>query len=143
MKRLADTIRSLRPPKVILVGDAISRSAKYHGIHADLRVIDCKEMRRPIKGHIFKSKRIFRASNQPGTIEEGAWMSIQEAINAEDALVIVNGEEDLLTLVAISIAPLGAIVAYGQPNEGIVIVRVNRQKKEEIERLISMMVRED
>jgi uncharacterized protein (UPF0218 family) len=51
----------------------------------------------------------------------------------------VDGEEDLLTLVAIMVAPAGSIIAYGQPATGIVLVRVTPNKKNEIKALIDQM----
>jgi uncharacterized protein (UPF0218 family) len=44
---------------------------------------------------------------------------------------VVDGEEDLLTLVAVLYAPENAVVVYGQPYEGIVLVKVSPEKKAE------------
>jgi uncharacterized protein (UPF0218 family) len=41
----------------------------------------------------------------------------------------VEGEEDLLTLVAMAVAPLGSFVIYGQPGEGLVVVEVDDAAK--------------
>jgi hypothetical protein len=53
--------------------------------------------------------------------------------------VVVDGEEDLLTLVAVLHAPEKSLVVYGQPQEGIVVVRVTKQKKEMIRRIVEAM----
>ncbi len=55
----------------------------------------------------------------------------------------MDGEEDLLTLVAILVAPAGSIVAYGQPEIGIVLVRISEDKKDEIQALIDRMKKLD
>jgi uncharacterized protein (UPF0218 family) len=45
--------------------------------------------------------------------------------------VVVDGEEDLLVLVAVLYAPVGGLVVYGQPGEGVVVVRVTDAKRAE------------
>ncbi|HMK82220.1 MAG TPA: DUF359 domain-containing protein, partial [Candidatus Bathyarchaeia archaeon] len=52
---------------------------------------------------------------------------------------IVDGEEDLLVLVVIAVAPVGSLVVYGQPNEGIVLVNVTLAKKKEVVDLLGRM----
>ena len=47
--------------------------------------------------------------------------------------IIVEGEEDLLTLPVIKFAPLGALVVYGQPYVGMVLVMVTERTKVETE----------
>ena len=44
-------------------------------------------------------------------------------------MVLIEGEEDLLTIPAVMEAPLGAVVFYGQPLEGVVAVRVDEESK--------------
>ena len=51
----------------------------------------------------------------------------------------VRGEEDLLALVCIALAPDGAIVAYGQPGEGAVIVRVDPSTRGRVHDILRRM----
>jgi uncharacterized protein (UPF0218 family) len=51
----------------------------------------------------------------------------------------VEGEEDLLTIVAVLYAPDGSFVVYGQPNEGIVVVKATPEKKDEANKLLNEM----
>ena len=44
-------------------------------------------------------------------------------------MVLIDGEEDLLTIPAVIEAPLGAVVFYGQPFEGVVAVKVDERSK--------------
>jgi hypothetical protein len=53
--------------------------------------------------------------------------------------IVVEGEEDLLTLIAIMNAPQESLVVYGQPHEGIVVVKVTEDKKTEISELLKAM----
>jgi uncharacterized protein (UPF0218 family) len=49
--------------------------------------------------------------------------------------ILVTGEEDLLALPLFVIVPNGSVVLYGQPLEGMVIVRINekiRRKAQEM-----------
>ena len=53
--------------------------------------------------------------------------------------LVVDGEEDLLVLVAVAFAPLGGLVVYGQPGEGLVVVRVTAEKRGEAWELLKGM----
>lgn len=130
-----------KPRMLILVGDTISRSAAEAGILADVVIADHKEMRGDAVQFSHGKTRVFRTTNAPGTIDLLAWQAIAEAVQKEDSAVLVDGEEDLLTLVAIIVAPEGSLVAYGQPERGIVLVRISASKKGEIEKLIYDMPR--
>ena len=43
----------------------------------------------------------------------------------------IEGEDDLITLLAVFLAPLGSLIIYGQPNEGLVVVEVKESKKQQ------------
>jgi hypothetical protein len=45
----------------------------------------------------------------------------------------------LLTLIAVLYAPENAVVVYGQPHTGIVVVKVTPQKKAQAERFLKAM----
>jgi uncharacterized protein (UPF0218 family) len=130
-----------KPRLLILVGDTISRNALSSGIRADVIIIDNKEMRGEAIGFTHGKARVFRTVNPQGTIDLLAWEAVAEAVQRGDGAVLVDGEEDLLTLVAIMVAPVGSVVAYGQPAQGIVIVRVTAKKKNEVQALVDEMGR--
>jgi uncharacterized protein (UPF0218 family) len=136
LKRVQETEKPLR---LILVGDTISRHAIEAGIQPDVIIIDRKEMRGEAVEFSYGKARVFKTINEPATINLLAWQALAEAIEQGDSVVLVEGEEDLLTLAAIMIAPTGSIVAYGQPGIGIVLVRVTGNKKSEIQALIDQM----
>ena len=128
-----------KTPRLILVGDTISRNAIQSGIRPDVIIIDHKEKRGGAVEFSHGKARVFRAINEPATISFPAWQAVAEAIEKGNSAVVVEGEEDLLTLVAIIVAPIGSVVAYGQPGQGIVIVRVTPTKKNEIQTQIDQM----
>lgn len=138
-----ETLRKVRetekPRRLILVGDTISRNAIQSGIKPDVIIIDHKEMREEAVDFTYDRARVFRTINEPATISLLAWQAVAEAIEKGDSVVLVEGEEDLLTLVAILVAPVGSIVAYGQPGKGIVLVRISPEKKDEIQSQIDLM----
>jgi uncharacterized protein (UPF0218 family) len=139
MSKLKEIISKDKPSMVVCVGDVVSRNTAKANISVNVRIIDNKEMRKSIKPYNFKVKRFFLIKNDPGTINLTSWRVIEEAINYKDSLVLVNGEEDLLALVAIALAPNGSMVIYGQPNLGIVVVKVNEAKKSEVKNIIESM----
>jgi uncharacterized protein (UPF0218 family) len=132
-----------KPRRLILVGDTISRNAVQSGIRSDVIIIDRKEMREESVQFSPGKARVFRTINEAATIDLLAWQAVAEAVEKGDSVVLVEGEEDLLTLVAIMVAPVGSIVAYGQPGTGIILVRVTLDKKEEIQTLIDQMEKSD
>ena len=53
--------------------------------------------------------------------------------------IVINGEEDLLALPAVLFAPEGSFVVYGQPKEGVVVIKVTAEKKAEVKLIIDEM----
>jgi len=142
-KKLAELIDKKKPTRLIAVGDRISRNMLENNIDLDVAIIDFKIMRRPISSIsslTFKADNIFRASNPAGTLTEEAWEAVERAVNSPGrSKVIIEGEEDLLTLVAVLSAPNGSMVIYGQPREGIVVLDVNEDMKRKVRKIIERM----
>jgi uncharacterized protein (UPF0218 family) len=53
--------------------------------------------------------------------------------------ISVNGEEDLLVLPVCVYAPENSVVLYGQPNEGLVIVKITPQIRNKTQTLLDSM----
>ena len=136
---LKQVIAKENPPKVILVGDTVSRNATQKGIKADLMIIDNLEKRTRAKTYAFKPKRKIKTKNPAGMIEAQAREAVEHAILGGGDLIEVDGEEDLLTIVAVQASPLRSLVVYGQPSEGIVLVRVSEAKKAEAQAILDQM----
>ncbi len=139
--KLKEVVAKEKPPRLILVGDGVSRNAFETGIEPDVIVIDRVEKRERAPEFSYRAENVFRAENAAGTINSQAWQVVEEAVRRGDSLVSIEGEEDLLTLVAILSSPEKSIVAYGQPDEGIVLVRVSAEKKAEIRNIVQQMDR--
>ena len=68
-----------------------------------------------------------------------AWKAIQDAMREKEVVMIVEGEEDLLTLPAIVESPDDAFVVYGQPSQGLVVVTATAPKKRKILEMMNAM----
>lgn len=122
------------------MGDVVSRSMLDRGLRVDVFIVDDRSMRRPIEPLEYRVNRVLRLVNPAGTITEESWRAIGEAIRSEGPVkVLVEGEEDLLTIVAVLLAPEGSIVVYGQPGEGAVVIRVDESSKERMRKIIYRM----
>ncbi len=84
-------------------------------------------------------KTVF-VDNPQGTITQEAILAIKNAIEEKvHTHIVVKGEEDLLTLVAVLLAPEKAFVVYGQPHCGIVLVRVTLERKARAQEFLNAM----
>ncbi len=128
---------------VVAVGDVVSRETLLARIPVDVRVVDMITLRKSTESTEYPSKRVYKTRNPAGVITMAAWNVIKDAVKAKDCVVVVDGEEDLLTLPCVLESPDNSIVLYGQPREGLVVVRASREKKGEVRALLDRMVREE
>jgi len=141
MKELKAIVSGEKPPRIISVGDTVSRNLHKHEIKPQLSITDNRSLRRTIQPATFQCKRVFCVKNPQGTITTEAIVAVQDALrSSDDAHIIVDGEEDLLTLIAVLYAPDDSLVVYGQPYEGVVVVKVTAEKRAEAKQLLDAMV---
>jgi uncharacterized protein (UPF0218 family) len=124
-------------PFTATVGDATTSKVLSFGVIPDLCVVDGKERRLEVPRNFsfatdeprlgIETIRELKCSNPPGSISKNAFGILKTAIeeNQFPARIIVEGEEDLLALPIFMLAPNDALVMYGQPLEGLVIVKIN------------------
>jgi uncharacterized protein (UPF0218 family) len=130
MAKVEDIVKREKPPKIVSVGDAVSRNLHEHQMNPQLSITDNRCMRKKVKQEVFARMNVVHVKNPQGTITEEASTAIREALESDEPVhIIVDGEEDLLTLIAILHAPEKSLVVYGQPYEGIVVVEVTLEKK--------------
>lgn len=140
MSEMKVIIDKEKPTLIIAVGDAVTQNLFEHKIVPQLSIIDYKCMRKKIQPLKLPIEKTVHVENPQGSISKQAMDAIKEALESKEfTLIIVDGEEDLLTLIAVLYAPEKAIVVYGQPHEGIVIVKVTSKKKAEAENLLKAM----
>ena len=140
MKKLKAIIKKDKPSRVISVGDIVSQHMLDFGLPLDVLIVDNKTMRKAINPIVVDVDQTLCAKNPPGTITEEAWDAIRKAVGYEGRTkVMIDGEEDLLTVVAVLSAPEDAIVVYGQPNVGVVVVKVTEERKENMRCIVDLM----
>ena len=150
---------------IITVGDVVAKSFNEGELSMDIAIVDFyvkREERFKNVGELGFSKgqpdgivdnpkgmltgKLFKAVKEvffchPELVSGSRKMPKQVRHDNEKPYIIrVIGEEDLVTLAVILAAPLGTIVYYGQPNEGIVEVIVTEEKKAEIQKIVSQFV---
>jgi len=140
MKRLKELVEEEKPSLIISVGDVVSRSMIEYGVPLNVLIVDNKVMRKPIQPITVDADQTLYAKNPPGTITDEAWAAIRSAIDQKgQTRVMIEGEEDLLTLAVVQAAPQDALVVYGQPHVGIVVVKVTEETKERMRRIVDAM----
>lgn len=125
------------------VGDMVTYEAKKRGMGPFLSIIDGLTLRKALKNELMDfilEKERSNAKNEKGTIQKSACTEVQRLFDLghKGAIeqVLIEGEEDLLTLAAILFAPLGTHIWYGQQGVGAIDVRVTEKKKQTVYNLL-------
>jgi uncharacterized protein (UPF0218 family) len=140
MKVFKDIIEKERPSFVISVGDTVTRNLTENHVALHIAIVDNRVMRKDTSPIPFGMERTLYVKNPQGTITEEAVEAIREALKSNCSVkIIVDGEEDLLTLAAVMYSPENSFVVYGQPYEGIVVVKVTLEKKREVAAILKTM----
>src|SRR5712692_6774252 len=142
MSELNSIVNKTHPMNVVAVGDVVSRETLVAGITINLRIIDHISMRRPTAAFNLKASKTYHVKNPAGVITLEAWETIKQAMKDDEALIVVEGEEDLLALPCIVESPSNSLVLYGQPSKGLVVVDTNPKVKNEASLILSRMTRE-
>jgi uncharacterized protein (UPF0218 family) len=126
---------------IISVGDIVSQSLLDLGFIPGVCVVDGKTLRTCLHsvGRFQEGRTVLRLVNPPGTISEESWSVFKEALDSQPSTILVEGEEDLLALVAVETAPVGSLVVYGQPGEGVVVIRVDASSKKNVSEILGTM----
>jgi cytidyltransferase-like protein len=127
----------------ISIGDVITRELQKTGITPTISVIDGKTQRKALNDaelNIILQKDCQYTLNEKGMIQTGAVRALNSLFDIGQhkatKQLFITGEEDLLTLPAILLAPLGSYVWYGQRGKGAVCVHVTEKKKEKVYNLV-------
>ena len=125
---------------VITVGDRTSEKMIDFGLVPSLQIIDNLEKRvKRIPARCDVSTELF-CDNPAAEITLQSIDAIKKAfVSKTPVRLVVNGEEDLLVIPVCIHAPDNAIVMYGQPNEGLVIVKITPEIRNKTQRLLDLM----
>lgn len=130
---------------LISVGDATFNNLIKHELYPNIGIIDNLIQRKNYDNKLVGIGNILKANNPAGTITDNLWETIGEALelsnNGECQIIEVAGEEDLAVLPCILMADNNTTILYGQPNEGLVLLKV-RDTKNMAQKLIDGFIKE-
>jgi len=123
--------------QIITVGDATTDRLVSFGIVPDIAVIDGRERRARRSSYENYPAKELRCSNPAGTISKDAMQVLQSALKTPPPVrVLVDGEEDMLALPLFVMSPENSVVLYGQPLEGLVLVKITPAKQKQAKDLM-------
>ncbi len=127
--------------RIVSVGDVCTLELLKRGIVPHLAVFDHLFMRHELDPAMraalekqFSNPK--RYANPAGTLSDAILADAGRLIS-EGGAVLVDGEEDLTALAFILAAGENDVIIYGQPNEGIVVVRPDSRLKKKIGRWLA------
>ncbi len=126
---------------IITVGDRTTEKMIEFGLIPSLQIIDGQEKR--IKRNIpenFDVSTLLTCDNPAAEITNQSIETIKKAfISQAPVRITVNGEEDLLVIPVCIHSPENSVVMYGQPNEGLVIVKITPEIRNKTQKLLDSM----
>ncbi len=133
----AKKILANHPPLMtIAVGDIAVISLLQQNLPINLSLVDLKTKRQPLFSSLDKlglpKKPQHNVRNPSGTITPDLITALKQSLSYyhQQQTILINGEEDLSVLPAILLSPLSTAIFYGQPNQGLVYIRVTESSKQ-------------
>jgi len=124
----AEVVR--RASMIVTVGDKVTETVYSLGRIPDIQVVDGLERRMERLPPEVPYSRLIEVRNPAGVLTKEAIRGVRAAFRGKrPARVLVQGEEDLVAIPVIAMAPSSAVVFYGQPGEGIVAVKADARAK--------------
>lgn len=141
-KEAADKARTAR--MLCTVGDVTTSTMLAEDLLPRVMVVDNRTRRgsypHQVRELVPQGTPIVQVENPPARITEELWQACATAVaGRQPTLIEVKGEEDLAVLPCVLLAPPGSIVAYGQPDEGVVLLTVNDAARERVRALLKQM----
>ncbi|MFB6134342.1 MAG: GTP-dependent dephospho-CoA kinase family protein [Halanaeroarchaeum sp.] len=133
---------------LIAVGDVVTYHLVDAGVLPRVSLVDGVTERSPVSDEVAEgvpaSAAEVTVENPAGALSADLIRALTRAIeSSEPTLLRVEGEEDLAVLPAVLLAPGGASVVYGQPGEGMVLVRVTDARRDAVRTLCGDLETED
>lgn len=122
---------------IATVGDASTENLIRIGIVPSIQIVDGRERREKRKLPKSVQKTDLRVRNPAGVLTQESLNALKRAFRLPQPVrILVDGEEDLLTLPLIAMSPEGSVVFYGQPKKGLVAVQVNKRRSNRAKRML-------
>ena len=141
-----DAIDEIKSSKFLIsVGDETFKNLTEYELYPNIGIIDNLIQRKNHTHDVIRADHILKADNPAGYITDDLWETIGQALelsdNGECYVIEVAGEEDLAVLPCIIMANPETTILYGQPNEGLVLLKVS-DVKNKAQRLIDGFIKE-
>ncbi len=129
---------------LVTVGDYVTAAALTASQRPRVAVVDFLVERKPDDRlndlPLYEGAKILEVENPAGQVTAGSWAALMQAYDHPGPVVIrVRGEEDLMALPAIALAPPGFMVAYGLPSRGAVLVDITGESRGRAEAFLARM----
>ena len=116
MRIFKGIIEKEKPTHIISVGDTVTRNLAENHVAFHVAIVDNRVMRRDAPPITLKMEKTVYVKNPQGTITEEAVKAVRNALESNCSVkIVVDGEEDLLTLAAVFYSSENSVVVYGQP----------------------------
>ncbi len=130
---------------IVTVGDYCTKDMIERGRPPRIALVDFKTKREETLDYTETLERFgdvsIEVTNPAGMITKEAWLAIFEAFKSMKRVRLdIRGEEDLLALACIALAPEGSVVIYGLPEKGAVVVHVDKTVKDKVRDILKRMV---
>ena len=122
---------------IYTVGDVVTSNFLSNGYMPDAAAVDLKTRRKEYVKVVEAFPRVVKVRNPPGYITEEAWAAVEDALRNHGTLLLVEGEEDMLSLAFIALASDDSAVVYGHYLGALIIIPVGKYK--EIRELLKYM----
>ena len=125
---------------IITVGDRTTEKMIDFGLIPSLQIIDGVEKRKERELPKLENATELTVDNPAAEITPQSIDVIKQAFTLQSPVrIVVNGEEDLLVIPVCVHAPENSVVLYGQPNKGLVIVKVTPEIRNKTQGLLDLM----
>ncbi|MEK9652013.1 MAG: pantetheine-phosphate adenylyltransferase [Poseidonia sp.] len=128
---------------VVAVGDVTVATMLDVGVVPDVALVDGQTKRQALSKEAQVNVSVFahvlHATNPAGVLTPSMLETLKEALLMDEpTVVVVDGEEDLAPLFVHLLAPVHAVVLYGQPSQGVVVQTSRLETKQRCRRLLEL-----
>jgi len=129
------------PPALIAVGDVTVQTLLDMDVIPDVAVVDgkTKRVKLPESENVDETffEQVLKAENPAGILTPSLYAACRDALTSDlSTLIVVDGEEDLAPMYLHRLAPLGAAILYGQPQQGVVLRLTDEEVKQRCRSLL-------
>lgn len=128
--------------EIVSVGDETTRKLLSSGVNVHLGIIDFKINRKILFTNLselgLSGVKSVTVDNGAGRIEKGLSRAIFDFFgsNLGNFVIRVKGEEDLAVIPVVLLSPIGTMVVYGQPGQGVIALKVTLELKNKMFELL-------